>query len=70
MALQTVVSSRAGREVSVAAANVADPYSAIESIECDLQAFPDCTFFKVEAIIRPWRLTKVVAELNTAGIRG
>jgi nitrogen regulatory protein PII len=48
----------------------ADPYFALETVTCDLSAFPNCHFFRVEAIIRPWRLSKVVTELNHAGIRG
>lgn len=55
---------------AMAASPLADPYEALESITCDLSAFPDCVFFRVEAIIRPWRLSKVVGELNKAGIRG
>lgn len=36
----------------------------------DLDAFPNCNFFRVEAIIRPWRLQNVVAALDEAGVRG
>lgn len=36
----------------------------------DLSAFPDCAFFKVEAILRPWRLPCVVEALSRAGIVG
>lgn len=55
---------------AAAAATAANPYDALEAITCDLSAFPTCSFFRVEAIIRPWRLTKVVLQLNEAGIRG
>lgn len=46
------------------------PYKTLESITCDLSAFPECEFFKVEGIIRPWRLSAVVSALDTMGIRG
>ena len=36
----------------------------------DLTAFPDAAFFKVEAIVRPWRLPTVVNALSRAGIVG
>lgn len=45
-------------------------YEKLEAITCDLSAFPQCNFFRVEAIIRPWRLSKVVHELSAAGIKG
>lgn len=48
----------------------ANPYDRLEQITCDLSAFPNCNFFRVEAIIRPWRLAKLVSVLNAAGIRG
>ncbi|KAL4439703.1 hypothetical protein ABPG75_002704 [Micractinium tetrahymenae] len=48
----------------------AAPYKELEAICCDLSAFPGCNFFRVEAIIRPWRLNKVVEQLNASGIRG
>eukprot|EP00803_Ostreobium_quekettii_P010867 evm.model.scf_1447.1 EVM.evm.TU.scf_1447.1 scf_1447:3006-4632(-) len=41
-----------------------------ESIHCDLSAFPQCDFFHVEAIFRPWRLNSVIARLTEEGIRG
>lgn len=47
-----------------------NPYDALESITCDLESFPDCKFFRIEAIIRPWRIPKLVDALNAAGIRG
>lgn len=47
-----------------------NPYDRLEQITCDLSAFPNCNFFRVEAIIRPWRLAKLVSVLNAAGIRG
>lgn len=52
------------------AADVASPYEAIAAITCDLSAFPSCQFFRVEAIIRPWRTQKVVHELSESGIKG
>eukprot|EP00887_Chlorella_sp_A99_P004080 scaffold23.g4080.t1 len=56
---------------SDASGNVtAAPYKALESIKCDLSAFPSCQFFRVEAIIRPWRVDTVVTQLNDNGIRG
>lgn len=45
-------------------------YKLLEDLSCDLSAFPACNFFRVEAIIRPWRLNKVVEQLNANGIRG
>jgi nitrogen regulatory protein PII len=48
----------------------ASPYEKLEAITCDLSAFPACQFFRVEAIIRPWRTNKVVRELSAAGIKG
>lgn len=45
------------------------PYKALDSVVVDLSAFPNCNFFRVEAIIRPWRLNKVVLQLNASGIR-
>jgi len=39
-------------------------------VTCDLDSFPDCKFFKIEAIVRPWRLQKIVQVLNEKGIRG
>jgi nitrogen regulatory protein PII len=53
-----------------AAATEASPYENLEKITCDLSAFPSCNFFRVEAIIRPWRLNKVVAELSRTGVKG
>ena len=40
------------------------------NVACDLSAFPDCRFFKVEAVVRPWRLPAVVEALSRAGITG
>lgn len=45
-------------------------YAELESIECDLSAFPQAKFFRVEAIFRPWRLPFVIDALSKAGIRG
>ncbi|KAI7838893.1 hypothetical protein COHA_007358 [Chlorella ohadii] len=50
--------------------NPAAPYKQLEAISVDLSAFPNCNFFRVEALIRPWRLQKVTEQLNAAGIRG
>ncbi|PSC67205.1 Nitrogen regulatory P-II [Micractinium conductrix] len=52
------------------AATSAPVYKQLEVMSCDLSAFPACKFFRVEAIIRPWRLQKVVAQLAAHGIRG
>ncbi|BDA51669.1 probable nitrogen regulatory protein P-II [Coccomyxa sp. Obi] len=41
----------------------------IEDLTVDLSAFT-CDFFRVEAIIRPWRLTKVMSALSARGILG
>nr|AHW46897.1 PII protein [Chlorella variabilis] len=51
-------------------ASPAAPYKALEAVTVDLSAFPACNFFRVEALIRPWRLSTVVAKLNASGIRG
>lgn len=45
-------------------------YAELESIKCNLSAFSGVQFFRVEAIVRPWRLTFVVESLSKAGIRG
>lgn len=45
-------------------------YAQLESIKCDLSAFSSVNFFRVEAIVRPWRLPSVIEALSTAGIRG
>ncbi|GBF90023.1 hypothetical protein Rsub_02730 [Raphidocelis subcapitata] len=45
-------------------------YEQLEAISCDLSAFPACSFFRVEAIIRPWRTPYVIRALSEAGIRG
>ena len=55
---------------AAAAATETSPYESLEAITCDLSAFPSCNFFRVEAIIRPWRLNKVVGELSRGGIKG
>lgn len=39
-------------------------------MKVDISAFPDCQFFQVTAIIRPWRLSYVVQDLSENGIRG
>jgi len=53
-----------------ASSTSSNPYEVLESVTCDLSSFPDCKFFRVEAIVRPWRIPKVVEVLNSAGIRG
>ena len=45
-------------------------YEQLEAIQCDLSAFPGCNFFRVEAIVRPWRTPYVIRALSEAGIRG
>ncbi|DBA87848.1 hypothetical protein WJX77_008354 [Trebouxia sp. C0004] len=46
------------------------PYKALSNLHTDLKAFPNVQFFRVEAIIRPWRLPYVVHELSRLGIYG
>ncbi|DBB17740.1 TPA: hypothetical protein ACH3X3_002776 [Trebouxia sp. C0006] len=46
------------------------PYKALSDLHTDLKAFPNVQFFRVEAIIRPWRLPYVVHELSRLGIYG
>ncbi|KAL3131615.1 hypothetical protein ABBQ38_007912 [Trebouxia sp. C0009 RCD-2024] len=46
------------------------PYKALSTLHADLKAFPNAQFFRIEAIIRPWRLPFVVHELSTLGIYG
>ncbi|KAI8474685.1 MAG: nitrogen regulatory protein PII [Monoraphidium minutum] len=50
--------------------NQSATYEQLEAIHCDLSAFPNCTFFRVEAIVRPWRTPYVLRALSDAGIRG
>eukprot|EP00878_Enallax_costatus_P002824 GHUV01003016.1.p1 GENE.GHUV01003016.1~~GHUV01003016.1.p1 ORF type:complete len:208 (+),score=53.12 GHUV01003016.1:153-776(+) len=45
-------------------------YRDLEAITCDLSAFPTVQFFRVEAVVRPWRLPYVIQALGVAGIRG
>lgn len=45
-------------------------YTELESINCDLSAFPNVQFFRIEAIVRPWRLPDVISALSAKGIRG
>ena len=40
------------------------------AINVDLSSFPTAPFFRVEAIVRPWRLPAVVEALSRAGIVG
>ncbi|GAB4813918.1 hypothetical protein N2152v2_000964 [Parachlorella kessleri] len=48
----------------------AAPYKELESLHVNLSGFPTVNYFRVEAIIRPWRVEKVVKRLNANGIRG
>lgn len=61
---------RTKRAVSVYASHLTNPYDTLEQVTCDLASFPACKFFKIEAIVRPWRLSKLVQVLNEKGIRG
>uniref|UniRef100_A0A061RWA2 Nitrogen regulatory protein P-II 1 n=1 Tax=Tetraselmis sp. GSL018 TaxID=582737 RepID=A0A061RWA2_9CHLO len=45
-------------------------YDTIEKVTADLSSCPDCKFFRVEGIIRPWRAPFVVKALSSGGIRG
>nr|AVU04950.1 putative nitrogen regulatory protein [Lobosphaera incisa] len=45
-------------------------YDFLEKIECDLNPFPHCEFFRVEGIVRPWRIRFVVDQLSDNGILG
>ncbi|KAF8065629.1 hypothetical protein HT031_003230 [Scenedesmus sp. PABB004] len=58
------------RVAAAAAAAHSASYKELEGIACDLSAFPNCSFFRVEAIVRPWRLPYVINALGDAGIRG
>lgn len=55
---------------STIAASPASEAPTTVNVSCDLSAFPQCNFFKVEAIVRPWRLPAVVEALSRAGITG
>lgn len=57
---------RAEEEVAIKRAT----YAELESMTVDLSAFPAVQFFRVESIVRPWRLPFVVDKLSRAGIRG
>lgn len=54
----------------VHATHLTNPYETLEQVTCDLESFPACKFFKIEAIVRPWRLSKLIQVLNERGIRG
>jgi nitrogen regulatory protein PII len=56
--------------VQAAGSNGSVPYQKLERLHCDLSAFPNCQFFRVEAIVRPWRLDSVVHALSNKGIYG
>ncbi|KAG2494419.1 hypothetical protein HYH03_007471 [Edaphochlamys debaryana] len=64
------VSVQANSEDNGSAATRRATYAELESIQCDLSAFPSCKFFRIEAIFRPWRLPFVVDTLSKYGIRG
>jgi len=57
---------RAEEEVAIKRAT----YAELESMTVDLSAFPAVQFFRVESIVRPWRLPFVIDKLSRAGIRG
>lgn len=59
-----------GRVVAAAAHAHGATNKDLANISCDLSAFPNIQFFRVEAIIRPWRLMYVIQALGDAGIRG
>lgn len=61
---------QSGLDSICASSTASNPYEALESVTCDLDSFPDCKFFRIEAIVRPWRIPKLVEVLNSAGIRG
>ncbi|KAG2423058.1 hypothetical protein HXX76_015574 [Chlamydomonas incerta] len=63
------VAVRASDENGAAAVRRAT-YKELESIQCDLSAFPGVKFFRIEAIFRPWRLPFVIETLSKYGIRG
>ncbi|KAK9842073.1 hypothetical protein WJX81_007222 [Elliptochloris bilobata] len=42
----------------------------VDALSVNLTAFPIVEFFRVEAIIRPWRLPLVVRALSSKGILG
>lgn len=48
----------------------AAPYKELEALTINLDPFPAVKYFRVEAIIRPWRLGKVVDRLTSNGIKG
>ena len=58
------------RTTSVLKASPASEAPTTVNVACDLSAFPLASFFKVEAIVRPWRLAAVVEALSRAGITG
>lgn len=58
------------RAAATAPAKTGASYKDLAAISCDLSAFPNVQFFRVEAIVRPWRLTYVIQALGDAGIRG
>eukprot|EP00879_Flechtneria_rotunda_P005583 GHRR01005877.1.p2 GENE.GHRR01005877.1~~GHRR01005877.1.p2 ORF type:complete len:178 (+),score=34.97 GHRR01005877.1:99-632(+) len=66
-----VPAKHVGRRSAVQAAPThSASYKELESITCDLSAFPNVQYFRVEAVVRPWRLPYVINALGTAGIRG
>eukprot|EP00197_Chlamydomonas_leiostraca_P002914 CAMPEP_0202857314 /NCGR_PEP_ID=MMETSP1391-20130828/311_1 /ASSEMBLY_ACC=CAM_ASM_000867 /TAXON_ID=1034604 /ORGANISM="Chlamydomonas leiostraca, Strain SAG 11-49" /LENGTH=196 /DNA_ID=CAMNT_0049536105 /DNA_START=128 /DNA_END=718 /DNA_ORIENTATION=+ len=62
------------RRVSVLAAEATAikraTYKELEAITTDLSACPNVQFFRVEGIVRPWRLKAVTDALGANGIRG
>lgn len=59
---------RAAASSSSSPSTAAAPTS--PALQIDLSPFPTTPFFKVEAIVRPWRTEAVVAALSRAGILG
>eukprot|EP01026_Neomeris_dumetosa_P055150 TRINITY_DN4992_c0_g1_i3.p3 TRINITY_DN4992_c0_g1~~TRINITY_DN4992_c0_g1_i3.p3 ORF type:complete len:225 (-),score=25.15 TRINITY_DN4992_c0_g1_i3:202-795(-) len=45
-------------------------YGLLEQLTCDLSAFPNCQFFSIQAVIRPWREESVIDSLVKLGVRG
>lgn len=45
-------------------------YDALENLTVDLSSTPDVSFFRVEAIVRPWRAPKIAQVLSSRGVKG
>jgi nitrogen regulatory protein PII len=59
-------SARAGRVTTAATSSA----PATTLLDIDLSPFPAVPFFKIEAVVRPWRIESVLAALSMAGILG